>query len=228
MRECYFCGKIASSKEHIPPKQVFKGLKINRITVPSCDEHNTSKSGEDEAIVKSMLLTIERNKEIILAPEVVIALNEVKDHYNQVKGTVTEDAIYLDYDKKIVCLDASVDLTKWIKELSAGMICYKIKCFDSNNNYKDSRVFERNSYSKNTKKLIDFEKERNEKIRLQELSEIGEWNDGWIPESIYPDALYYFKYKFICSSIHIKHVFYRSFTYYNIIEISKETKNKLL
>jgi hypothetical protein len=232
MKECYFCGKTANSREHLPPTQVFKGIKVdkkNRITVPSCDEHNTSKSRDDEAIVKSMLLTLERNKNIPLAPEMETALNEVKDRYNQVKRTVTEEAIYLDYDKKIVCLNASVDLTNWIKELSAGMICYKIKCFDKNNNYKDSKVFERNSYSKNAEKhLSDFEKERNKKLKLQELSERGKWNFGWLPENPYPDTLYFFKYKFISSSILIKHVFYRSFTYYNIIEISNETKNKLL
>jgi hypothetical protein len=224
---CYFCGKIANSREHIPPKQVFKGFSINRITVPSCNEHNTQKCGEDEAIIKSMLLSIARNNNIILTSELLKALNEVKNYYKQVKKTVTEDKIYLDCDKNVVCLDKNINLNYWIKELSAGMIWYKIKYFDADNKYIESKVFERNSYSNNKRYLIDFEKERNEKIKLQTLSEIGLWNDGWIPK-VYPENLYLFKYKFIKSTILMKHIFYKCFVYYNLIEISNETKNKLL
>lgn len=49
------CNRIATSKEHVPPKCVFpemKDLKIdlrkNLITVPSCDIHNSKKSNDDE------------------------------------------------------------------------------------------------------------------------------------------------------------------------------------
>jgi hypothetical protein len=227
MKECYFCGKKANSKEHIPPKQMFKGFNINRMTVPSCNDHNTNKSGEDESIIKAMLMAIEKSKNNNLNQEMLIALDEVKGHYEQVKKKVTEEKVYVDYDKEIVCLDVSIKLDHWIKELSAGMIHYKIKCFDVNNKYDDSKVVERNSYSKNIAYLKDFEKERNEKIKLQKLIEIGIWCDGWIPKNGYPENLYFFKYKFRNSSIIIKHIFYKSFVYYNLIEISDESKKIL-
>lgn len=52
---CYWCGKLATSREHVPPESLFpenKDIKMisnysyryNLITVPSCDEHNMSKS----------------------------------------------------------------------------------------------------------------------------------------------------------------------------------------
>jgi len=41
--KCIFCNKPANTKEHIPPKQLFKGKpKRNLITVPSCKKCNES------------------------------------------------------------------------------------------------------------------------------------------------------------------------------------------
>lgn len=59
---CYWCGRPATSKEHVPPKCLFpedkdvkniydKSFRDNLITVPSCDEHNTRKSHEDEYLM---------------------------------------------------------------------------------------------------------------------------------------------------------------------------------
>ena len=51
LTECYFCSKLATTKEHIPPKSFFLGRDINPkrlIRVPSCEEHNTDKSADDE------------------------------------------------------------------------------------------------------------------------------------------------------------------------------------
>ena len=53
----YYCGTVASSKEHVPPKCLFPEEKDladgvdhrkNLITVPSCDEHNSNKCKNDE------------------------------------------------------------------------------------------------------------------------------------------------------------------------------------
>ena len=58
-RICYWCGKEASTREHVPPKCFFpdsvdsEGKKINRsqlITVWACREHNNKKSDFDEYI----------------------------------------------------------------------------------------------------------------------------------------------------------------------------------
>ncbi|NQU04775.1 MAG: hypothetical protein HQ568_01680 [Calditrichaeota bacterium] len=55
---CYFCGAEASSREHVPPKCIFDTSKPhnNLITVPSCDEHNSGLS-EDDEYLKWFLLT---------------------------------------------------------------------------------------------------------------------------------------------------------------------------
>lgn len=59
---CYWCGKKATSKEHVPPKCLFpehkeikeiydQNFRKNLITVPSCDEHNMQKSNDDEYLL---------------------------------------------------------------------------------------------------------------------------------------------------------------------------------
>lgn len=59
---CYWCGWVATSSEHVPPKCLFpeskdvKGIydrsfRNNLITVPSCDKHNMKKSHDDEYLM---------------------------------------------------------------------------------------------------------------------------------------------------------------------------------
>lgn len=62
---CYWCGKKATSMEHVPPKCLFpeekdvkdlinKTFRNNLITVPSCEEHNTNKSNLDEYLMANL------------------------------------------------------------------------------------------------------------------------------------------------------------------------------
>lgn len=67
---CYMCNRKATSKEHVPPQCLFPetkdlppgvNLRKNLITVPSCDEHNTSKSKDDEYLRFCLLMNIVNN-----------------------------------------------------------------------------------------------------------------------------------------------------------------------
>ncbi|MCZ6803135.1 MAG: hypothetical protein O7D86_04175 [Proteobacteria bacterium] len=66
---CYMCDKPASSKEHVPPRCLFPERKDvgtddfrkDLITVPSCDEHNSLKSDDDEFLMVSMAGIIGNN-----------------------------------------------------------------------------------------------------------------------------------------------------------------------
>lgn len=59
---CYYCSNVATSKEHVPPLCLFpeqkdangRDFRKNLITVPSCDEHNTKKSSDDEFLMASL------------------------------------------------------------------------------------------------------------------------------------------------------------------------------
>lgn len=63
-KTCYMCNKTATSLEHVPPQFLFpeeKDLPIgtllrkNLLTVPSCDEHNSQKSKDDEYLVYALV-----------------------------------------------------------------------------------------------------------------------------------------------------------------------------
>lgn len=67
---CYMCKKTATSREHVPPKCLFPeqkdlptgiDLRKNLITVPSCDEHNTEKSKDDEYLLYAIVMNIANN-----------------------------------------------------------------------------------------------------------------------------------------------------------------------
>ena len=74
---CYWCGGLATSREHVPPKCLFpeeKDLKAitqnnyrkNLITVPSCDAHNLRKSNDDEYLMVCLASLVGNNVEAYL------------------------------------------------------------------------------------------------------------------------------------------------------------------
>lgn len=61
IERCYMCDRVATSREHVPPRSLFPELRdLGRdyrkdlITVPSCDLHNMSKSRDDEFLMVSL------------------------------------------------------------------------------------------------------------------------------------------------------------------------------
>lgn len=65
--QCYSCDKEESSREHVPPKCLFPerkdlpdgvDLRKGLITVPSCDEHNLKKSGDDEYLMYILAMNL--------------------------------------------------------------------------------------------------------------------------------------------------------------------------
>jgi hypothetical protein len=58
-KACYFCGcDPPSSDEHVPSDAMFVGFDCDRITVPSCDEHNGNKPDQDQAIIVALLVAL--------------------------------------------------------------------------------------------------------------------------------------------------------------------------
>lgn len=68
---CYMCDELAVSREHVPPLCIFpekkdlddsENLRVNLITVPSCDKHNSKKSKDDELMLFVLTLSIVNNQ----------------------------------------------------------------------------------------------------------------------------------------------------------------------
>lgn len=66
---CYYCGRTATSIEHVPPRCIFPerkdafgaDMRKNLITVPSCDEHNLEKSKDDEFLMACVTPVVGNN-----------------------------------------------------------------------------------------------------------------------------------------------------------------------
>ncbi|KDC49682.1 hypothetical protein [Pseudoalteromonas sp. S3431] len=80
------CERQEVSKEHVPPKCLFPQIKdidcdsnfrANLITVPSCDEHNSKKSGDDEFLM--YVLVSELMASGVVAPYMVKKLKRAID-----------------------------------------------------------------------------------------------------------------------------------------------------
>lgn len=72
-KTCYWCGKEATSMEHVPPRCLFpedkdvksmfnKTFRERLITVPSCDEHNMQKSNLDEYLMVTLSGKVGNNR----------------------------------------------------------------------------------------------------------------------------------------------------------------------
>lgn len=68
---CYMCNKPAEGVEHVPPRCLFpekkdlpEGIDLRKqlITVPACDEHNTSKSQDDEYLLYLLVINLPANE----------------------------------------------------------------------------------------------------------------------------------------------------------------------
>ncbi len=71
MSTCYMCEEQSTSSEHVPPKCLFPeqkdltagvDLRKSLITVPSCDEHNSKKSSDDEYLLYCLVMSIPSNE----------------------------------------------------------------------------------------------------------------------------------------------------------------------
>lgn len=66
---CYYCGALATSREHVPPLAIFPqqkdmegvDLRSNLITVPSCEIHNQKKSTDDEFLMSCLAGVVGNN-----------------------------------------------------------------------------------------------------------------------------------------------------------------------
>jgi hypothetical protein len=68
---CYMCSKVATSREHVPPRCFFPERKDlpegvdyrkNLMTVPSCNEHNSKSSKDDEYLLVTITAHYQNNQ----------------------------------------------------------------------------------------------------------------------------------------------------------------------
>jgi hypothetical protein len=136
---CYYCGAQASSVEHVPPKQFFKGFSCDSITVPSCDKHNTRKSGNDQAIVSACLLALYNGSErYSVEADITKAIETAKPSFVRAKRKAVSAPLISNPPEDLVDLPnvahlaASADIRSWVRQLTAALVYDANQAFDPN------------------------------------------------------------------------------------------------
>lgn len=88
---CYWCGELATSREHVPPKCLFpedkdinsvlnQSFRENLITVPSCNKHNLKKSNDDQYLMVCLASKVGNNDVAYVYAKTKIARTIERDH----------------------------------------------------------------------------------------------------------------------------------------------------
>lgn len=235
-KQCYYCGAPVVSMEHAPPAQMFKMFPCDRVTVYSCEQHNTSKSGADDAITKAMLISLHNTAHLYpnRNPDVIKAIEAAKPYFPQVSKTVTTHHIIEnpleDLDAKLAHLAPSINIRQWMCQLTAALVYNAIRGFDPVIQW-DQAIVSSPQWMPAAPGPVEEEQLLELLSRCQEivsLFESPDWHLGWPSgPTNYPADVYRFEVHFAPVPTIFKHRFFNSYTWYVGFETSRETKRKL-
>lgn len=243
---CYYCGCPAYSREHAPPRQMFKALKgrCDSITVPSCDEHNTRKSGKDQAIINALLMSLDAwlsykgSDKSSLDPLVVKAINRAKSLFHYTKEHVESGPLISDPRQELrlpnlAYVRPSADIRAWMRQLTAALAYDAIGAFDSAANWGEATAWSPDFYPREGGQPFDRGEllvQYHANVDLQKVLAKLTWWDGWSAHPrAYPRDIYRFHMCFLaeCGAI-FKHVFYNSYAWYVEFSASERTMKGLM
>lgn len=237
IKRCYYCGLKATSKEHVPPKLLFKYSRCDRITVPSCIAHNGEKSGRDQAIIHGFFKSLLDFQED-LEPEVYKAILGATNGFKYSKRRAVLAHLIKDPHKNLQAQPKIAYLTKenkihnWIKQLSAAIIFDAIKRYDPSIIWDNLQTFSPNFVPAKSAQGIDQD-QVNEMLTNQQQCmielETHHWLDGWsaYPKP-YPHKIYRFRFHLGAKNIILNHIFCNQFFWYIWLPASEEIRNILV
>jgi hypothetical protein len=220
---------------------MFKPFECDSITVPSCDEHNTKKSGRDQAIVSAFLLPLYTGRDQYdLEPEIEQAIDAALLSFERVKHNAIRTSFIKDPPPTLVDLPdlaylvPEVDTSAWIRQLTAGIVyngigpgsqtiaLSKAKAWSPNRFPSDSPV-----PSKHADEVLQISQEYDERrLELDKLT----WQEGWsATPRPYPKIIYSFQVHLGAEKdIIFRHKFYNRYTWYVQFRISGSNLARLI
>lgn len=237
---CYFCGKRAVGVEHAPPKLMFRGFPCDRITVPSCETHNTGKGGSDQAIVSALLIPLDNNRHRHhYQPDVLRAIDITRTSFERSKrkaissSLVRNSPIIEALMPKVSHLASSVNMGTWIKQLTAAVLWDALQKHELRIDWGRAACWSAEWMNSPMPSAFEPEEvgrilmEQNlQKAKLQSLN----WESGWsaCPRP-YPPTLYQFAiYLGTPHELAFRHTFYGSYTWYVYLRTPAGIHKKIL
>lgn len=235
---CYYCGGKASSYEHAPPKQMFKGFSCDSITVPACEKHNSSKGGSDQAIVSAFLVPLYNGrKKYNLEPEILKAMELAKPAFLRTKRRAIDSPLFNDPPEEfkdlpnLAYIVPEMDIKSWIRQLTAALVYDAIQAIDPTIEWKDAIPWSPDFVEARKPGDVTFENGvsslEEKRITQQRLNQLR-WVNGWSAHPRpYPNTIYCFQIHFEPNEIIFKHKFYNRYNWYVWFSASQQTISKL-
>ena len=229
---CYYCGNAMVSKEHVPPKQMFKGFAYGGFQVPSCAAHNIDKSHTDDAIVKMMIEGLVSSKGK-LHEDIKKAIKYAEEYFGRVKKSVKLVEFNGDTTFTLPHISEKHDIDIWIKEISAGIIWSTIRYYEARIKFNNAVIIKSNFvYSSiDVFDIDDAKKQIENNAEKVKILESQRWENGWILRKPgHPLHLYRFLYSISLSEkvFMFKHIFYDNYIYYYLIDIPDDILIKIV
>jgi hypothetical protein len=237
-KQCYYCGASVTSMEHAPPTQMFKMFPCDKVTVYSCNQHNTSKSGSDEAIIKAMLISLSNTSYLYpnRSSEIKKAIEVAEPYFHRLKSVITTHPIMENppdnLGAKLAHLPPQIDIRQWMRQLTAALVYNAIRQYDPAIRWDEALVespywIPAKPGPIETGRLTDLL--RKSFAKESEFESLGGWQPGWPSgPNNYPPDIYRFELNCAYAPIIFKHRFFNSYSWYVGFEASQKTKMRLI
>jgi hypothetical protein len=220
------------SMEHVPPALMFKGFSCIPITVPSCNEHNSAKSHLDQAIVSAFIIPLFNGMDhYSLEDDVKKAINEAKAHFQYVKKLAYSSQVISDLSDEIKLPEVSylkVDLTVWMRQITAALIYDASQAFDTTVTWENLPAWS-NEWIPTLSKLSieDFVTLSKTRETAKMVLENLDWHEGWSTKNPYPKDIFYFQIYFEREEVLFRYSFYNRYVWYVAVTPMDQTLIKL-
>ncbi len=238
---CYYCGiELKTGKngnrttEHVPPQMMFQAFECDSITVPSCPEHNSSRSGQDQAFIAGFMKALNSDN-YYLHEDVrkAIEFESKKSTFETTKNIAQPKPFFKNPTGNRANLSDVTHIKfspeDWIRQITAGLVYDATQKHDPSINWEQAFTHHANWYPGNGE---GFEEEDGlrllvDKTQKTQVWEELDWLKGWSAYSReYPSNIYRF-YVYFAKPILFKHVFFNSFTSHISFECSEAARKPL-
>lgn len=241
--QCYYCGSAATSREHAPPKLMFRGFSCDSITVPSCENHNTSKGGNDQAVVSAFLIPLQNKvdadptKTKDLEPNIKKALDIIKSSFDRVKRKAFSSPLLHDPPPEfddlpdVSYVTPQTDIRDWTRQLTAALVYDGTQSFDDTIKWNEAIAWSPDFLEKDDPTQIPLDQAESIILKKTEIStwlDTLDWHAGWssYPRA-YPPEIYFFELHFEDDEVIFKHRFYAQYSWYVRFRTSHDTLSNL-
>ncbi len=204
-KPCYFCGaEPPSSKEHVPARMLFRGHDCDRFTVPSCPEHNMSKTDSDQTVISAVLQSMDQVQVNMpgksLSEAVCRSIEAGRSSNDRVRKNVRLQPLLEDppasHDFDLPYIDSCVQYLDWFTKLTAALCWVLVGDVHEASRWEDASTSSTTFIKLHGTTPIKTVQERifEQIIWHDSVVATPEWKAGWQPKPRpYPMDIYEFR-----------------------------------